>query len=503
MLLNATISWYLKHRIRRIDFFKTNGVEVQKNLLHQLIQSAKGTEWGKLYDYQSIYSQKTFADRIPVQAYDDFKPYIHRMMCGERDILWKGRVKWFSKSSGTTSDKSKFIPVSLHNLKGCHIRGVWDTLTTYHVNHPNAKIFSGKGLVMGGAYEPFAANMKTKRGDVSALMIQNMPTVGKYFYTPDFETALMSEWEEKIKRMAKICSQENVTNIGGVPTWTIVLFREMLKLTGKNDITEIWPNLELYVHGGVSFKPYRSQFQSYIPSDKMNYVETYNASEGYFGVQDEMDKDDMLLLLDNGVYYEFLPMEEWDKEFPKTVLLEDVEVGKVYAMVISTNAGLWRYLLGDTIKFTSKNPFKIAIVGRTKHYINAFGEEVMIENTDKALEMTCSTLGAAVKEYTVAPIFIEGQNKGGHEWLIEFEKYPDSLIKFNDLLDINLQKVNSDYEAKRYKNMALQKLSIRTMPTGSFHNWLKSKGKYGGQSKVPRLANHREYIEEILSFIDG
>lgn len=500
--VNSTIAWYLRHRMRRIEYFMERPEIAQENIFKQLLLSAKRTSFGKEHGFDSIKSPSDFAARVPIQEYDEIKPYIHRMMMGESNVLWPGKVKWFSKSSGTTSDKSKYIPVSLQNLKGCHIRGGWDTMTMYHANNRQSQIFNGKTLLMGGTYDSFPSHPATKIGDVSALMIQNMPAIAKVFSTPGTDVAFIPDWEEKIAKMAAMLQHENMSHIGGVPTWTIVLFREILELTGKEHIKEVWPNLELYIHGGVSFTPYKEQFKSYIPDDDFTYVEIYNASEGYFAAQSEIGADDMLLLLDNGVYYEFLPMEEWGKDHPKAIPLYEVEEGKVYAMVISTNAGLWRYLIGDTVKFTSTSPYKIKIVGRIKHFINAFGEEVMVENTDKALAMTCAGLNATVKEYTVAPIFIKGKEKGAHEWLVEFERMPENIAQFQSLLDLNLQKVNSDYEAKRYKSMALRELSLRVLPAGSFYKWMKSKGKYGGQHKVPRLANTRQYIDEILSLAE-
>lgn len=500
--INKSFHWYYSQRIQRIQDFKDHPHKVQEALLFQFFQATKHTEWGKKYDYKSIKSPEEFANRVPIQDYESLKPYIQRMMHGEKDVLWSGRVKWFSKSSGTTSDKSKFIPVSSQNLKQCHIRGTWDTMNLFYNKHPNARQFECKSLLMGGSIKAFEPYPKTLYGDVSAIMIEHMPYVARPFFTPDFETALMDDFEAKIERMVKIVSQEkDMVMIGGVPSWTVVLFRKILEYTGKNNLLELWPNLELYVHGGVSFTPYQKQFQDFIPSDKMKYMEIYNASEGYFAIQDDLESDDMLLLLNNGVYYEFLPPEEWYKPNPQAIPLRAVQTGVNYAIVISTNSGLWRYILGDTIQFTSTNPYKIKITGRTKQYVNAFGEEVMVSNTDKAIAETCKTLNAAVAEYTVAPIYFNGRKKGGHEWIIEFEKRPNNIQAFNNLLDQNLQKINSDYEAKRFKGMALEQLKLRVVSKGTFHRWLKSKGKYGGQNKVPRLCNHRKYIDEIISFV--
>lgn len=498
-VFNSIFKLYFKSSMSRIESFMENPHEVQRYWFEKLIRNARNTQWGKEHDYKSIKTHQDYTERVPVQNYESLKPYIEKMMYGQKNILWTGKTKWFSKSSGTTSDKSKFIPVSWEHHSKCLIQGTKDTLALYYHNNPKANIFSGKGIVMGGTWDYFKGYPKTRVGDVSALMLQNMPSYGKYFYTPDMETALMKDWEPKIRRMAEITSKQNVSNLGGVPTWTIVLFRTILELTGKSNILEVWPNLEIYIHGGVSFTPYRKQFESFLPSNQVNYLEIYNASEGYFSIQSDLEKDDMLLLLDNGIYYEFIPAEEWDKEYPKAIPLSEVELGKNYAIVISTNSGMWRYTPGDTIKFTSTTPYKIKVTGRTKHFINAFGEEVMIENTDRALANACRELGASVREYTVAPVYFKGDEKGGHEWLIEFDVPPKDVELFAEVLDKNLQNVNSDYEAKRYKNMALSRLIIRSLPKGTFFKWLKGKGKFGGQNKVPRLANHRQYLEEILA----
>lgn len=504
--LNASVKWYLLLNQTKVEEYMNHPINAQTEVFKYLIYSADHTVWGRKYDFKNITSPKEFADRVPLGDYETHKAFINRMMHGEPDLLWPGRIKWFSKSSGTTNDKSKFIPVSMENLRKCHIQGNRDLMSLYLTACPDATIFEnkGKGLVMGGSLSTFEPYPKTRYGDVSAIMIENMPSFFKHvFNTPSTEISLMSEWEEKIERMAHETIQENVTNIGGVPTWTLVLFKRILEITGKSNILEVWPNLQVYFHGAVSFEPYKSQFKEFIPSDDMKYFEVYNATEGYFAASDTNESGDMLLFLDNGIFYEFIPMEEWDKDHPKTLTIGEVETGKTYALVISTNAGLWRYQIGDTIEFTSTNPYRIKITGRTKHFINVFGEEVMVANTDKALAMACRDTQAEVNEYTVAPIFFADTDngKGGHEWLIEFEKLPDSVEQFSQLLDSYLQKINSDYEAKRYKNMALEQLQIRVVPKNTFHNWLKSKGKFGGQHKVPRLSNERKYVEEIMTYM--
>lgn len=489
-------------KMKRIEAFMRDPHKTQKRVLTQLLQSSKHTEWGKKYGYQNIQTEKQFSETVPIQDYDSLKPYINRMMHGEKNVLWKGRIKWFSKSSGTTSDKSKFIPVSNQNLKECHIRGTYDTVSFFYKHRPDALQFERKSLLMGGNLSNFPPFPKTIIGDVSAIMIDKMPSIARPFVTPDFETALLENFEEKIEKMAAITSKDkDLVMIGGVPTWTVVLFRRILEITGAKNMLEVWPNLQGYMHGGVSFEPYRKQFQVFLPSDKITYQEIYNASEGFFAVQSDFSSNDMLLLLDNGVYYEFLPMEEWHKENPKAIPLEEVEIGKNYALIISTSSGLWRYKIGDTVTFTSTAPYKIKITGRTKQFINTFGEEVIVENTDKALTLSCLNMNATVSDYTAAPIYFEGDEKGGHEWLIEFEKTPENINDFAKCLDENLQKLNSDYEAKRFKDMALVQLKLNVLPAGTFNNWLKSKGKLGGQHKVPRLANHRKYVDDILAFI--
>ncbi len=501
-LANSLFRRYLQFRMRHIRRYMAHPHEVQREWFERLLLTARDTEWGTKFDFKSIKSHRQFAKRMPVQDYDSLKPYIQRMMHGEKDVLWNGRIRYFSKSSGTTSDKSKFIPVSSQNLRYCHKGGSWDTTAIFYDQLSDAELFKRRSLLMGGSLTRFEPFPKTIVGDVSAVMISQMPFFVRPFFTPDFETALMTDFETKIERMARICSQEDVVMLGGVPTWTVVLFRRILELTGKSNMLEVWPNLQGYIHGGVSFTPYREQFQKFLPSDSVSYQEIYNASEGYFAIQNDFSSNDMLLLLDNGVYYEFLPMEEWGKEYPKAVPLEAVEVGKNYAIVISTNAGLWRYKIGDTVTFTSVSPYKIKITGRTRQFVNAFGEEVMVENTDQALAKTCRSTGAVVLEYTVAPVYFKGSGKGGHEWLVEFEREPADLKQFKQLLDKNLQSINSDYEAKRYRGLALEPLRLRAVPPGTFHKWLKMKGKYGGQHKVPRLSNERSYVEEILAFLE-
>ena len=499
-VFNKIISVYLDGRYRQIENFMENPHEVQARLLRQLISEGVSTEYGVRNGLERVSNEEQFAKSLPLTDYDDLKPYIERMMMGERSVLWPGQVKWYSKSSGTTSDKSKFIPVSQVNLRHGHIKSSWDVVTLLYHNRPNSQIFAHKNLVMGGSVSRHTPFPETRYGDISAVMLENMPAIGRPFYTPDFETAVLPNWDEKIERMVKQCTKENVTMFGGVPTWTIVLFRKILEATGKSNIQEVWPEVQTYVHGGVAFDPYREQFKKFLPFDDMNYVEVYNASEGYFAIQDDAMTNDMLLLLDNGSYYEFIPMDVWGTDKQEAIPLSAVEIGVKYALVVSTTSGLWRYQPGDTVCFTSTFPYKIKITGRTKHFINVFGEELMVSNSDKAVAMTCKELHASIADYTVAPIYIEGDaGKGGHEWVIEFEISPDNVQRFQTLLDLNLQKVNSDYEAKRYKNMALTELKLHIVPKDTFYKWMRSRGKVGGQNKVPRLSNSREYLEDILN----
>ncbi len=500
-ILNSILSWWMKKRMHQIELFIKYPHEVQEDWRVRLIQSAKLTEWGKKYDYTTIRSLKNFKERVPVSNYDTLKPYIQRVMHGEQNILWASDIRWFAKSSGTTSDKSKFIPVSNEAMEECHFKGGKDCISFYCNNNPDTQIFTGKALILGGSHQINTFSNESFYGDISAVLMQNLPFWIQFLRTPDLSIALMDNWEDKIERLAEATINENVTNISGVPTWTIVLAKRILEMSGKNNLLEIWPNLELFIHGAVSFTPYRDQFKQLIPSEKMSYLETYNASEGFFGIQDQPGSDEMLLMLDYGIYYEFMPMEEYGKDFPDTFSLEEVELNKNYAVIISTNSGLWRYLIGDMIRFTSLNPFRIKITGRTKLFINAFGEEVMIENTDNAVRIACEKSEALIRDYTVAPVYFSESENGAHEWLVEFEKQPDNLDFFVETLDTALKSLNSDYEAKRYKNMALRKPLMKVLPQNTFYNWMKSKGKLGGQHKVPRLSNDRKFVEEILQML--
>ncbi|RWU05715.1 GH3 auxin-responsive promoter family protein [Pedobacter chitinilyticus] len=500
-IVNSIFTWYMKKRIHQIELFMKYPLDVQDEWLHTLISSAENTEWGKLYDYRSILNVQQFKERVPIQNYDTLKPYIERMLQGEQNILWPSEIKWFAKSSGTTSDRSKFIPVSEEALEECHFKGGKDMLSIYCNNRPNTQMFTGKGLVLGGSHQINQLCEDIHYGDLSAVLIKNLPIWAEYYRTPDMSIALMDNYEEKMDRMAEATIKENVTNISGVPTWTIVLAKKVMEITGAKNLLEVWPNLEAYFHGAVNFGPYRQQFKELIPSSDMYYLETYNASEGFFGIQDQSHSEELLLMLDYGVYYEFLPLENLEDENPKTLSLDQVELHKNYAVIISTNAGLWRYMIGDTVHFTSLYPFRIKISGRTKHFINAFGEEVIIDNAENALTKACATTNAKIKDYTACPIYFSGDEAGGHEWIIEFEQQPSNFEQFIDVLDQTLREVNSDYDAKRFKDMALKRPKVHNAPENTFYHWMKNRGKLGGQHKVPRLANNREYVDDILKMM--
>jgi len=488
----------MKQRMTNIRGFMEHPVETQERVLYNLLQEASSTEWGKLHGYKNISSKEQFAQQVPVSSYEKFYPWIERSLKGEQQILWHSDIHWFSKSSGTTNAKSKFIPVSKQSLDGCHYKGGMDLLTLYFDNVPQSKLFQGKSLAVGGSCSPNPYRTNSQIGDISAVIMANLPTWAQYARTPSIKTALMNEWEAKIDKLAEECLKENVSNLSGVPTWAVLLLEYMLEKSGKENMLEVWPQFECFFHGAVSFHPYRSVFQKFFPSEQVNYMETYNASEGFFGVQDDLKRDDLLLYLDHGIYYEFIPIDEIDADFPKTITLDQVELNESYALVISTNSGLWRYNVGDVVRFTSIVPYRIKITGRTKHYINVFGEELMIENAEMAIAKACVDTNAVLANFTAGPIYFNEENKGGHEWIIEFVNEPSDKNQFTQLLDQYLKELNSDYEAKRYKDMALLLPTIHFVAEGTFYKWMKLKGKLGGQHKVPRLSNNREYIEEIL-----
>jgi hypothetical protein len=475
-------------------------ISAQREVLQDLVTAGQYTEFGRKYEFSKLFNTKTFKQAVPIHEYDHLKPYVERIMAGEQNILWNTPINWFAKSSGTTSDKSKFIPVSQESLVDGHYKAAKDILSLYYMHHPESDLLTGKGLVIGGSHTVSSLHEEAFFGDLSAVLMQNTPFWGNWIRTPELKIALMDEWESKIEMLATTTMQENVTSVSGVPTWTLVLFQRILELTGKQNMKEVWPSLELYMHGGVSFHPYKEQFKKLIGED-IQYLEMYNASEGFFAAQDMSNNEGMLLFLDHGIFYEFMPMEEYGKEDPQTIGLKDVELGKLYAPVISTNGGLWRYMIGDTISFTSLQPYRIKVSGRVKLFINAFGEELIIENAEKAMAEACKETEAIVTDYTAGPVYFSDNGNGAHEWLVEFEKAPSDFQKFTSFLDEALKKQNSDYEAKRYKGIALREPIVKVLPNGHFNKWLKHKNKLGGQHKVPRLSNDRVILEEILSLL--
>jgi hypothetical protein len=497
-IVNSIISWFLKKRKHQMELFLKYPIDVQNELLFKLLYKAKDTEVGLQYKFESINSYKEFAKNVPIQTYESIEPLIDRTRKGEQNVFWPTPIKWFAKSSGTTNAKSKFIPVSEEALENCHFKAGKDMLGLYINNNPEAQLFTGKGLRLGGSSAVYEDN-NSYFGDLSAIIIENLPFWADFSSAPKQETALMSEWETKMAAIVDETIDEDITSLVGVPSWMLVLLNRVLEKTGKSNILEVWPNLEVYFHGGVNFNPYREQFKKIIPKKDFKYFETYNASEGFFAIQDVNHSLDLLLMLDYGIFYEFIPMDEFDNENSKAIPLSEVKLKVNYALVITTNGGLWRYLIGDTIKFTCLKPYRIRITGRTKHFINVFGEELIIENAENALKQACLKTKAEVSEYTVAPIFMSEKNSGGHEWIIEFKKKPENLNYFTELLDNALKAANSDYEAKRYNNLTLAMPKINVARTGLFYDWLKQHGKLGGQHKVPRLSNTRNHLEEILA----
>jgi hypothetical protein len=495
--LSPAISRLALLRIAHIERWVANPVATQREVLQDLVTHGQNTIFGRKYGFNEIFNIRKFKEAVPISEYEDLKPFIDRLFEGEEQVLWNTPVRWFAKSSGTTSDKSKFIPITEESLEDCHYQAAKDVLALYYNFNNDSDLLTGKGLVIGGSHQISKINEDISIGDLSAVLLQNTPVWANWIRTPELSIALMDEWESKIEQLAQSTILENVTSISGVPTWTLILIKRILEITGKQTLKEVWPSLELYIHGGVSFTPYKEQFQKLI-GPGCTYLEMYNASEGFFAAQDDPTVEGMLLFLDHGIFYEFMPAEEYGKDIPRTIGLDKVELDKNYALVISTNGGLWRYLVGDTIKFTSLAPYRIVVTGRLKQFINAFGEEVMVDNTDKAIAAAAASTGLVVKDYTAAPIYFGDRNQGAHEWLIEFENKPESLTAFTMALDENLKLVNSDYEAKRYKDIALGLPKVTALPVGLFHTWLKNKGKLGGQHKVPRLSNDRRYIDELL-----
>ena len=495
-IINSIASWVLKQRIHQIELFLKYPHEVQEELMMNLISSAEETVMGQKYDFETIKSYQTFSERIPVSTYEDLEPMIELTRKGAQNVFWNTPIKWFAKSSGTTNAKSKFIPVSNEALEDCHYKGSKDLLCMYLNNNENSEMFLGKSLRLGGSSQIYEKN-NSYFGDLSAILIENMPIWAEFSSTPSSKISLMSEWESKLEAIINETKVENVTSFAGVPSWMLVLLNRIMTETGKENLFELWPNLEVYFHGGVSFEPYREQYKKILPKTDFKYYEIYNASEGFFAIQDLNYSNDLLLMLDYGIFYEFIPMETFGTPEQKVIRLADVELFKNYAVVITTNAGLWRYLIGDTVRFTSLDPYRIRVSGRTKHHINVFGEELMVENTDRALAKTCATLDCEIKDYTVAPIFMKDKEKGAHEWMIEFKKQPSNMALFQKALDENLQEVNSDYEAKRYNNMTLNQLKVNIARENLFYDWLAANDKLGGQHKIPRLSNQRDYIEQL------
>jgi hypothetical protein len=497
-IIPSIINWINTKRLSQIELFKKYPVETQQEVLHQLISKAANTDWGRTHRYSSIGTFREYSEIVPLQTYEDLVPYVERLRAGEKNLLWPGEIKWFAKSSGTTSTKSKFIPITKESLEETHYRGFKDCMAIYTSLNPDTRLYTGKGLTLGGSHRINNFSNDSLYGDLSAILLENSPTVVELIRTPPTKVALIEDFEEKMKKITEITVNLNVTSISGVPSWFLVLLRYILKSTSKENLYEVWPNLEVFFHGGINFSPYREQYRKLLPGDRMNYMETYNASEGFFGIQDDLAGSDMLLILDSGIFYEFLPTDELKSENPKTLAIGEVEKGVNYAIIISTNGGLWRYMIGDTIVFTSLYPHKFYISGRTKHFINAFGEEVIIDNAEKALEAACERTGAHMVEYTAGPVYMGNESKGCHEWVIEFDKQPDDPDHFTEILDNTLKSLNSDYEAKRYKDITLTRPIVRIVPKDTFYNWFKEKNKLGGQNKMPRLSNNREFVESLL-----
>ena len=499
--MNTTkfVNCFLSSRRKNIFKYKSQAEELQGKVLRNLVRQALHTEWGQKHGFNQVKDYDSFAKTSPVNTYEELKGYIDRMRHGEKDVLWKGQVKWYAKSSGTTNDKSKFIPVSRDFLKDTHYQGGTDAVALYLLNNPQSRMFNGKALILGGSHAPNYNLPHSLVGDLSAILIENASPFVNHYRVPPKDIALLSDFEEKREKIARTAIRENVTSLSGVPSWMLSVLTCALDISGKQYLEEIWPELEVFFHGGVAFTPYREQYRQLIAKHDMHYMETYNASEGFFGLQSDLTDKAMLLMIDYGVFYEFIPMSELGKENPTIVPLWGVETGKNYAVVISTSAGLWRYMIGDTVQFTQKSPYKFIITGRTKFFINAFGEELIVDNAENGLDTACKATGAQIKEYTAAPVYMDNRGKCRHQWLIEFAKMPDSLDNFAHILDRRLQEINSDYEAKRYKDITLQHLEVVNARKGLFADWLKSKGKLGGQHKIPRLCNSRTYIDEMLA----
>ncbi len=503
MPFNALFSWVIKKRIHQIDLFRKFPLEVQEELFFRMLKNAANTTFGKKHQFNKISDYVSLKASVPLQTYEELKTDVDKLIIGEKNLLWPGNTSWFAKSSGTTSDRSKYIPVTKDSLFDCHYKGGKDLLALYYTNYPDRKLYNAKHLIIGGSAKINPIGINSYLGDLSAIIVKNLPWWAEIRRTPSREIALMDDWEKKLDKMAKQTIKQDVCIIAGVPSWTLVLCNRILEITGKQNLKEVWPNLELFMHGGVSFQPYKKEFERIIPDPSMHYIETYNASEGFFGIQDDPESDDLLLMLDYGIFYEFIPMSTYNGINSKHVVsLSEVELNTNYALVISTNGGLWRYIIGDTISFTSLLPYKFKITGRTQSYINCFGEEMIVDNAEKAISFACTKTNAILKEYTVGPKFMEDSSKGGHEWLIEFVQEPNNFEQFTKSLDEELRNLNSDYDAKRTKDLALEMPISHFVPAGTFDRWLQGKGKLGGQNKVPRLSNDRRILEEVFKIIE-
>lgn len=501
-ILNSIASWWMRKRMHQIELFMKYPDDVQEESLRKLITAAKDTEWGRRYDYRNISSVEQFRNNVPLQDYDSLKPIIDRVRRGEQNVLWHSEIKYFAKSSGTTNDRSKFIPVSQESLDTCHYNGGRDMIAIHCSLNPETQLFTGKNLALAGSMvtDNFGS-YESQNGDLSAIVINNLPVWAEFFRAPDLSIALLDKWDEKLEKLAKATMQENMVSLAGVPSWMLIILKKVLEETGKSCITEVWPNLEVYFHGGVNFSPYKEQFKSIINKEELQYLELYNATEGFFGIQDQRHSEELLLMLDYGIFYEFIKADESELENPKMYSLSEVDLFTNYALVISTSAGIWRYKLGDTIRFTSVYPFRFKITGRTKYFMNAFGEEIIMDNADKAMLIACEKSAALIREYTAAPVYMDDNGNGAHEWLIEFETEPENLEYFTEMLDNALKSINSDYEAKRYRDLALKKPIVLSLPKGTFYRWFERKNKLGGQHKVPRLSNDRKCVDEILDIL--
>ncbi|HOT14478.1 MAG TPA: GH3 auxin-responsive promoter family protein [Bacteroidales bacterium] len=488
-------------RLKKIEYCALHANEIQEMTFKGLIDRAKKTEFGKTFHFSAIKTPESFASKVPVQHYEELYPWINKIRQEEENVLWPGKIDWLAKSSGTTNDKSKYIPVTWESLHKCHYRGGTDSIILYLHNNKKSKLFCGKTITLGGSHKIDSLGNNIKAGDLSAIMIQNIPTLANIFRTPPKKIALLSEWNEKLEKLSNHIIKENITAFAGVPSWNMVLMKRVLEITGKRNLLEVWPNLELFIHGGVNFSPYQNSYKNIIPSENMHYMETYNASEGFFAIQNDLQDSSMLLMTDYGIYYEFIEMTNYYQGKKNTIALADVKTGVNYAMVISTNGGLWRYIIGDTVMFTSTNPYKIKITGRTKHYINAFGEELIVDNADHAIAEVSAKLNIRINDYTAAPVYMSEKSNGCHQWLIECDKKDINPHIVAQILDEELQKLNSDYQAKRYNNITLTIPQVTILPTGTFMKWFEINNKLGGQNKIPRLSNDRKHIESILKLL--